>query len=92
MMVQMAVRARKRQGRRCEVMNKRHVATKRMRKILELKDSLLKFVDGVTPAMSASCAVEKSSMLFWRSRMLRKKSLDISEAGRMVRAGASGGP
>ena len=33
-----------------------------------------------------------SSMEFCRSRMLRKKSLDISPAGLMVRAGASGGP
>lgn len=91
-MVQMAIRARKRHGRRCEVMNRRQVVTKRIRKILELRDSLLKFVDGVTPAMRVSCAVEKSSMLFCRSRMLRKKSLDISEAGRIVRGGASGGP
>lgn len=64
MTVQMPMRARKRQGRRCEVMNKKQVVTKRIRKILELRDSLLKFVDGVIPAMSASCAVEKSSMLF----------------------------
>ena len=31
-------------------------------------------------------------MMFCRSRILRKKSLDISEAGLMVRAGAMGGP
>ena len=31
-------------------------------------------------------------MIFCRSRMLRKKSLDISEAGLIVRAGAMGGP
>ena len=31
-------------------------------------------------------------MIFCRSRMLRKKSLDISAAGLIVRAGAMGGP
>ena len=60
--------------------------------MLELRASLLKFVDGVMAAMRASCPVEKSSIQFCRSRILRKKSLDISEAGRMVRAGARGGP
>jgi hypothetical protein len=34
----------------------------------------------------------KSSMQFCKSRMLRKKSFDISAAGFIVRGGASGGP
>ena len=47
---------------------------------------------GVMVAMRASWMMEKSSMQFCRSRMLRKKSLDISDAGLMVLAGARGGP
>ena len=54
--------------------------------------SLEKFVIGVTVLMTRSWMILKSSMQFWRSRMLRKKSLDISAAGLMVRGGASGGP
>ena len=54
--------------------------------------SLEKFVTGVTVLMTRSWMILKSSMQFWRSRMLRKKSLDISAAGLMVRGGASGGP
>lgn len=73
-------------------MKDRHVITKRMRNMEEDKASFEKFVEGATRAMSASCEVEKSSMLFCRSRMLRKKSLDISDAGRIVLGGARGGP
>ena len=47
---------------------------------------------GVTVLMIRSWMILKSSMQFWRSRMLRKKSLDISAAGLMVRGGATGGP
>ena len=50
-----------------------------------------KFVSGVTVAVTASCRRLKSSMLFWRSRMLRKKSRDTSGTGRMVVGGFSGG-
>ena len=66
--------------------------TKRKRKRVEDRGSFEKFVKGFMVAMRVSWTVEKSSMLFWRSRMLRKKSLDISEAGLMVRGGARGGP
>lgn len=54
--------------------------------------SFEKFVTGVMVLMIRSWMILKSSMQFWRSRMLRKKSLDISAAGLMVRGGASGGP
>ena len=54
--------------------------------------SLEKFVRGVMVLMRRSWMILKSSMQFCRSRMLRKKSLDISAAGLMVRGGASGGP
>ena len=37
-------------------------------------------------------AFEKSAIEFCRSRMLRKKSLEVSAAGVMVRAGARAGP
>lgn len=73
-------------------MNKVQVETKRKRKIVDERASFEKFVGGVMIFRTPSCTVLKSSMLFWRSRMLRKKSLDISAAGLMVRAGASGGP
>ena len=66
--------------------------TKRIRNIEEDNASFEKFVKGATRAMRASCEVEKSSMLFCRSRILRKKSLDISDAGRIVLGGARGGP
>ena len=56
------------------------------------KASFEKFVMGATILMTRSWMILKSSMQFWRSRMLRKKSLDISAAGLMVRGGASGGP
>ena len=65
---------------------------KRNRKIVDDNASFEKFVAGVTVLMIRSWMMLKSSMQFWRSRMLRKKSLDISAAGLMVRGGASGGP
>lgn len=73
-------------------MNRVQVETKRKRKIVDERASFEKFVGGVMILRTPSCTVLKSSMLFWRSRILRKKSLDISAAGLMVRAGASGGP
>ena len=85
-------RAMKRHGRRCEVKNKIQVATKRKRKMVEESGSLEKLVGGARAAIRASCTVEKSSMMFCRSRMFRKKSFDISGAGRTERAGAKGGP
>ena len=92
MVVHPAMRVINCQGRRCEVIKRRHAATKRNRKSVDDSGSFEKLVDGAMTAMRASWIVEKSSMQFCRSRMLRKKSLDISEAGLMVRAGASGGP
>ena len=65
---------------------------KRNRKRVEDRGSLEKLVAGVMALMVASWMVEKSSIQFWRSRMLRKKSLDISDAGLTVRGGARGGP
>ena len=47
---------------------------------------------GATSLTVVSCILAKSAMLFCRSRMLRKKSLDVSEAGLTVGAGASAGP
>ena len=41
---------------------------------------------------SVSWMILKSSILFCKSRMFRKKSFDISDAGLIVRAGAKGGP
>ena len=65
---------------------------KRNRKIVDDNGSFEKFVTGVTVLMIRSWMMLKSSIQFWRSRMLRKKSFDISAAGLMVRGGASGGP
>ena len=65
---------------------------KRKRKMVEDSGSLEKFVGGVIVRSTASWMVLKSSIQFWRSRMLRKKSFDISAAGLMVRGGARGGP
>jgi hypothetical protein len=65
---------------------------KAKRKRVEERGSLLKFVGGVRTEMILSWMREKSSMLFWRSRMLRKKSRESSLTGLTVGAGASGGP
>ena len=73
-------------------MKSRHDVTKRKRKMVEERGSFEKFVHGVTTLMMRSCTVLNSSMEFCRSRMLRKKSLDISPAGLIVRGGARGGP
>jgi len=62
------------------------------RKIVDDRGSLLKFVEGETMEMILSWTREKSSMLFWRSRMFRKKSLLNSPTGLTVGAGAMGGP
>lgn len=82
----------KRQGIWCAAMKSAHVVRKRKTKTVEERGSSEKFVGGVIIFRKASWMVLKSSILFCRSRMLRKKSLDISPAGLMVRAGASGGP
>ena len=58
----------------------------------ELRGSLEKFVHGVRVSRMVSWALLKSPIVFWRSRMLRKKSWDISVAGRITRGGAMGGP
>ena len=73
-------------------MNRRQVAMKRKRKMAVDSGSLEKFVGGVMIRSTASWIVLKSSMQFWRSRILRKKSFDISAAGLIVRGGARGGP
>lgn len=92
MAAQQKSREKKRQGRRWDAMKRTQVETKRKRKRVEERASFEKLVGGVMILRTPSWRVLKSSMLFCRSRMLRKKSLDISAAGRMVRAGARGGP
>jgi len=81
-----------RQGRRWEAMNIVRAVKKAKRKSVEDRGSLEKLVDGVRTERILSCRREKSSMLFWRSRMLRKKSLESSLTGFTVGAGARGGP
>ena len=66
--------------------------TKRNRNIVEESASFEKLVRGVTAFIIVSWSTLKSSIVFCRSRMLRKKSLEVSEAGLIVRGGASGGP
>lgn len=92
MVVQPASRAIARQGSRCAVTKSKQPLTKSNRKIVEERDSSEKLVDGMINEMTWSWSVEKSSMLFWRSRIFRKKSLLISAAGFTVAAGANGGP
>ena len=82
----------KRHGSTYDVRKRRQVAAKRKRKMVDDNGSLEKLVRGVTVLMTRSWMILKSSMQFCRSRMLRKKSLDISAAGLIVRGGASGGP
>lgn len=60
--------------------------------MVEERISLEKLVSGAPFATTASWMREKSAMLFCRSRMLRKKSLDVSAAGLMVFGGAMAGP
>ena len=81
-----------RHGSRWADTNKRQHAMNRKMKMLEESASFEKFVGGANALMTASCVVLKSSMLFCKSRMLRKKSFDISAAGLIVLGGASGGP
>ena len=73
-------------------MKRRQAARKRNKNSVEDRGSFEKFKGGVTYLRKASWRVLKSSMPFWRSRILRKKSLDVSPAGFMVRGGAIGGP
>lgn len=81
-----------RQGRRWEAMKRVSAERKVKRKSVEERGSLLKFVGGVRIERILSWTREKSSMLFWRSRMLRKKSRESSFTGFTVGAGARGGP
>lgn len=67
-------------------------ARKPKRKIVLDSGSLEKFVAGVRMERTWSCTREKSSMLFCRSRIFRKKSLLSSLTGLTVGGGASGGP
>ena len=60
--------------------------------MVEERISLEKLVLGATVVTMVSCMTEKSAMLFWRSRMLRKKSLEVSATGLMVFGGAIAGP
>ena len=73
-------------------MNMKPAVAKQKRKSVEERGSSEKFVGGVSTPMILSWRREKSSMLFWRSRMLRKKSLESSFTGLTVGAGARGGP
>ena len=63
-----------------------------VRKTAEESVSFEKFVKGAKAETVASCTSEKSAMQFCRSLIFRKKSLDVSEAGLMVFAGARAGP
>ena len=86
------MRATNRQGKWWDVMKSRHDVTNRKRKMVDERASFEKFKGGVTVLITRSCNILKSSMEFCKSRILRKKSFDISPAGLMVRGGASGGP
>jgi hypothetical protein len=81
-----------RHGRRWEATKRIRAERKAKRKRVEERGSLLKFVGGVRREMILSWRREKSSMLFWRSLMLRKKSRESSLAGFTVGGGAIGGP
>jgi len=92
MAAQPLVRKIKRQGRRWE--NRKRAAQERVTrtKRVLLRRSSAKLKGGRTCEMVKSCRREKSSMLFCRSRILRKKSLLRSGAGLIFGAGANGGP
>ena len=62
------------------------------RKMVEERISSEKLVAGAMKETRVSCTLEKSAMEFCRSLMFRKKSLEVSAAGLMVRAGARAGP
>jgi len=81
-----------RHGSRCEAIKRAKVKTVRYRNIVDETISSEKFVAGAMMEMRPSWTELKSAMLFWRSRMLRKKSLEVSEAGLMVGGGARAGP
>lgn len=73
-------------------MNSTAVSMQRYKKIEDEDTSLLKLVGGAMAAINASWSTAKSAILFWRSRMFLKKSLDVSEAGLIVFGGARAGP
>lgn len=73
-------------------MNREAQVNVRMTKRVELVFSSVKLKGGTTLEMVKSWMREKSSMLFCRSRMLRKKSFERSGAGLIFGAGARGGP
>lgn len=85
-------RKQKLHGIRWEPTNIAAVDMKRNTKSVLDSGSLEKFVFGPMRDIVRSCTTEKSSMQFWRSRMLRKKSFDNSLTGLTVGAGAMGGP
>ena len=92
MVVQQMTSDRNRHGRRWEATNSVQLTMKRNKKMVEESASFEKLVGGARAWTTASCMILKSSMLFCRSRMFRKKSFDISAAGLMVFGGARGGP
>lgn len=77
---------------RWAVRNINAVVNMQSRKTDEESFSFEKLVKGAKTETVASWRSEKSAMQFCRSRMLRKKSFDVSEAGLMVLAGARAGP
>ena len=92
MTTQPIIRNIKRHGIKCEAMNMNPAVANVNMKRVEESASLEKFVDGVSTVRTLSWSREKSSMLFCRSRILRKKSLDSSLTGLTVGAGARAGP
>ena len=81
-----------RQGRRWEAMKRTRALKKRKRNSVDDSGSLEKLVGGVNMVITLSWRREKSSMVFWRSRIFRKKSFESSFTGFTVGGGASGGP
>ena len=86
------MRNMKRHGIKCEAMNMNPAVANVNRNSVEERASSEKFVGGMRTVRILSCSREKSSMLFCRSRILRKKSLDSSFTGLTVGAGARAGP
>ena len=60
--------------------------------MVEERISFEKLVKGATFLTMRSWRTVKSAMLFCKSRMLRKKSLEVSAAGLIVFGGAIAGP
>lgn len=81
-----------RHGSRWAVKNNEAVTKVRTKNTVDEKVSSEKFVGGDKASTRVSCKTEKSAIEFWRSRILRKKSFDVSLAGLMVFAGANAGP